>query len=729
MQEPATAFPRLRFGEFEVDLRIAELRRHGEKIKLQQRPFQILAALLERPGEVVTRESIQLKLWPTDTFVDFEHSINTAVNKLREALGDDAETPRFIETLPRYGYRFIAPVERIEAQSSRSRAGLRLVLPHQEMSPEKPPQKRWIVGVIGGALAVLVAAPAVILYFHPFPWHRAAVASSSAWVQITQFADGATQPVFSPDGRMIAFIRGPETFVTPGQIYVKVLPDGNPVRLTHDDELKMAPAFSPDGSRIAYTVTEKKFEWNTWVVPVLGGGEPQEILPNAAALTWTDKQHILFSRIKGSSTYMSLATAQENRTGERDVYLPEGWGMAHRSWLSPDGKLVLISEMNLKGWAPCRVLPFDGSTSGETAGPKGARCTYAGWSPDGKTMYFSADAGDGFHIWRQRFPKGAPEQLTFGLTEEEGIAVSPDGQSLVTSAGFKESTVWVHDARGDRQVSGEGSAMVPGWLWSRTVFSPDGKKLFYLTHRQGNPVSRADELWMADLDSGRSEAVLPGVSVNDFDIAPDGKRVAFTVLDGKGNPHLSVAPLDHHSPPKQVTSFIADRPSFSLAGDLYFRMREDGRNMVYDVGPDEAAPRKMSPEPVGDWGFDSISPRGDMWVASSSFVHVAPGAPPTRNCGICSGQWGPGGKFLYIRFRDIGYIAGGKTIAIALPAGKELPDIPPTGFNSPEDVKGVNVAAEIDMKDKTTFAPGPDPSIYAYVKVIVQRNLFRIPLR
>ena len=114
MPQPATTNVRFRVGEFEVDLRSGELRRNGDKVKLQERPFQILAALLERPGEMVTREEIQRKLWPNDTFVDFEHSINTAVKKLREALGDDAENPRFIVTLPRRGYRLIAPVQPVE---------------------------------------------------------------------------------------------------------------------------------------------------------------------------------------------------------------------------------------------------------------------------------------------------------------------------------------------------------------------------------------------------------------------------------------------------------------------------------------------------------------------------------------------------------------------------------------------------------------------------------------
>jgi hypothetical protein len=98
-------------------------------------------------------------------------------------------------------------------------------------------------------------------------------------------------------------------------------------------------------------------------------------------------------------------------------------------------------------------------------------------------MYFSADAGDGNHIWRQRFPDGGPEQMTFGSTEEVGVAVSPDGQTLITSAGIRESTVWLHDPRGDRQISGEGFASMPGVGYGggddvRSVFSPDGKRLF-----------------------------------------------------------------------------------------------------------------------------------------------------------------------------------------------------------------------------------------------------------
>src|SRR6202163_241391 len=100
----------IRFGVFEVDQRAGELRRNGARVKLQEQPFQILALLLERPGEVVTREELQSRLWPADTFVDFDHSLNAAVRRLRDALGDSAENPRFVETVARRGYRFLAPV-------------------------------------------------------------------------------------------------------------------------------------------------------------------------------------------------------------------------------------------------------------------------------------------------------------------------------------------------------------------------------------------------------------------------------------------------------------------------------------------------------------------------------------------------------------------------------------------------------------------------------------------
>src|ERR1700746_3909190 len=121
MEVPATAPQRLRFGDFELDLTTCELRSNRRKFDLQGQPFQILVALLEHPGQLITREELKKTLWPSDTFVNFDHSLNRAVNRLREALEDSAERPRFIETLPRRGYRFVAPVEGMAGSLSKGR--------------------------------------------------------------------------------------------------------------------------------------------------------------------------------------------------------------------------------------------------------------------------------------------------------------------------------------------------------------------------------------------------------------------------------------------------------------------------------------------------------------------------------------------------------------------------------------------------------------------------------
>src|SRR4026207_903078 len=145
--EPAVPSPRLfRFETFEVDFRAGELRKAGVRLKLPGQPFQVLAILLESPGEVVTREELQKRLWP-DTFVDVDHNLNTAINKIREVLGDSAENPRFVETLARRGYRFIAPLQ-IGSESQKAPS----VAQNPTKSPLRSKGKAWIV--IGGTAAL-----------------------------------------------------------------------------------------------------------------------------------------------------------------------------------------------------------------------------------------------------------------------------------------------------------------------------------------------------------------------------------------------------------------------------------------------------------------------------------------------------------------------------------------------------------------------------------------------
>ena len=178
----------VRFGVFEMDLAAGELRKSGSKIRLQEQPFQLLAYLVHRPGEVVTREDLREKLWPSDTFVDFDHSLNTAVNKVRDALGDSASSPRFVETLARRGYRFIAPVEHVESHSAAAALGpLRPAAswstPESSLDPELevPVPHRGLIRTLFALIQVMYLVFYVIALFHLQEVHRIADSFLPGW--------------------------------------------------------------------------------------------------------------------------------------------------------------------------------------------------------------------------------------------------------------------------------------------------------------------------------------------------------------------------------------------------------------------------------------------------------------------------------------------------------------------------------------------------------------------
>jgi Tol biopolymer transport system component/predicted Ser/Thr protein kinase len=587
--------------------------------------------------------------------------------------------------------------------------------------------KRRISKTVYAALAailVLAAAAAAFLYYHR---SARAPAPSSEWQQLTFFTDSAVYPALSPDGRMLAFIRGNDSFVGPGQIYVKFLPDGQPVQLTHDSTEKLSPAFSPDGTNIAYSTFDP---WSVWELPVLGG-DPHILLPNASSLTWIEGgKRLLFSEIK-EGLHMVLVTTDEGRGQTRDVFSPPSErGMAHHSYLSPDGKWVLIVEMGSRGdILPCRVVPFQGNAGVRVVGPPDSSCLAGAWSPDGKWVYLTANKSGQFHIWRQRFPDGNPEQLTFGPTTQEGIAMAADGKSLITAVGSQDSTVWLHDNQGDHQISSEGNAVAPS-------LSSDGKSLFYL---MANGQTPGYELRVRDLTGEKTESLLPGYFIEadyfirGYSVSHDGKEVAFVRSDQSGHPSIWVAPTNRRSSPVRISSqsAIEDSPFFLPDGDLVFRAIEGGSNFLYRMKADGTGRRKISNQPVFDAFAFSASPDGRWFLAASpgpdqehtvqATAFAVDGSTSVPVClGYCRLIWESTGKFVYLYFPSLHQ---GNYPLPVLP-GTGLPKLPPAGISRAEDLTNAKAGAPIAQ----TIDSALSPSVYAYTRQTIRRNLYRIPL-
>jgi eukaryotic-like serine/threonine-protein kinase len=594
-----------------------------------------------------------------------------------------------------------------------------------ERSPSR--SRAWLP--VAGAIVVALGATGAWL------WSRSRQPAETArreYIQLTNFADSAVSPALSPDGRMLTFIRGDNTFGGPGQIYVKLLPDGEPVRLTNDRLDKMSPKFSPDGTRIGYQAFDSTAfgSMDTWIVPVLGG-QPQRLLTNAAGPSWISdagaQPRVLFSEMTGRGAQLSVVSSTESRTDQRTVYLPPPPdGMAHRSSSSPDRKWVIVAEMDGRSWLPCRLVPMDGSSPGKPVGPAPAQCTDAAWSPDGQWMYFTAYTSNGVHTWRQRFPDGAPEQVTFGVATEEGIHFAPDGRSFVTSIGTSQSTMWVHDASGDRQITSEGYGFSPS-------ISPDGKKLYYLVRSGGLRNFISGALWVADLDTGQRQRVLPDFLMQQFSLSNDGQRVVFCAVDDTGRTPVWLAPLTGRTPPRRIATLDAGMASFGASGEIVFFDNKEG--ISYRIKENGSDLQKMTPT-AGLLPPFSVSPDG-RWAAvqdpnawGALMVYPAGGDPPTKLCEGCTRpqgtepippflSWTRDGKFAYLKF-------GESTYAIPLKPGQMLPPAPPGGFPSKESVAalpGARLLAELDVY------PGPNPSLYAFTKIATQRNIYRVPVQ
>jgi len=521
MANPSSERPRIvRFGTFEADLGSRELRKGGVRIKVHGQPFEVLAMLLDRPGEVVPREELRQRLWSTDTFVDFDAGLNTAINRLREALGDSAETPRFIETVPRRGYRFIAPVEGLEPPLAKAGSSGSTDL---REGPAKPDGSRlgrrfrWrylvmVAGVVSVTMAVV--------------WFVRAVQGPAEQVPhiLVTIPGSVCAPSFSPDGARVAFVRcEPDTDV---DIYVKSIPDGSLLKLTSAPGKYRCPRFSPDGRYLGF-VKFGENEPGVYIMPAFGGsvGKLLSLHPWDGWFDWSpDGKSIVYTdsdnpNDRGVLHRVDLETMQDSTipTGELAApnprYSPDGRWIAFGDGFdqiavvpSTGGKPRVLTEGNLDGWivgfawtADSKEIVYSSGRSGDSGfwrrsigGGRphlvlsGNAPNYVGMpsiSPKVDRLVYLNVTEEAEAIFRLDLPTptnphpGPPRKLIASMEREQLGQISPDGKKIVfqsTRSGAFE--IWTAESDGSNQLQ---LTHVGGGLTGTPRWSPDGEWISY----------------------------------------------------------------------------------------------------------------------------------------------------------------------------------------------------------------------------------------------------------
>ena len=423
MHEKGNVPPLIRFGPFTLDGRSGELCNGPTRLKVPDQSIAVLQALLERPGELVTREALRERLWGPDTFVDFEAGLNAAVRRLREALNDSADTPRYIETLPRRGYRFIAPVDGASTAAPPAPAAL--------VGAEAPAPARDEIARAGLRLRHVVLATLALAVIGAALWvglrrNDAAPAAARA-VPITSFPGLELDPALSPTGTFVAFAWEGESGDN-FDIYVRSI-DGRSQnhRLTTDAAADHAPTWSPDGQRIAFVrVLEGKRE--IVVLPALGGHEQRlfEAGPEGGAgwsaraygLSWTpDGKHLVFGDRSGSGPTSAIYLYSFADGRRRQLTRPPtNLGDVHPV-VSPDGRYLAFVRLNPQAMDGSGSVFVHKLEQLQVAGEPveltfGAPTVYAfDWWRDSRSIIY-----DGGHtkpgLWRVAVAGGAPEPVT-----------------------------------------------------------------------------------------------------------------------------------------------------------------------------------------------------------------------------------------------------------------------------------------------------------------------------
>lgn len=516
---PDLRFPAVvRFDVFEIDSQAGELRKEGRRVKVQEQPFRVLSVLVRRAGQVVTREELRERLWPADTFVDFDHGLNSAVARLREALGDSADHPLFVETIAKRGYRFIGSLQTTaqpEAPSSEESKEK-----NDRIASPKPQRLRLIVSL---GLALVCASVAAVLY----PKTVAPVQAKIEVVPLMALHGFQATPAFSPDGTLVAFRQSDGTSKT--GIYTAAVGGEKTVQLTNDPG-DCCPTWSPDGRQIAFSRYSDHAQ-AILTVPALGGMEHRLYRGSdsmGGGLSWSpDGNYVAFvastsgDRTRSSVLFLSLADYST-----RDVTSPPPGYLDRSPMFSPDGRRLAFIRSTIAGVSnDIYVMPTGGGNPKRLTFDNRPIMGSPTWTADSREIVFSSDRGVATGLWRVSATGCTPSPVAGPVGEAKWPSIPTNGKNaLVYEQGAFKSNIWrlnLRDATHHEKpplpiVSEKGDKMRP-------EFSPDGKQVAFESNRLG-----FWDLWTCNLEKGDCDQItsLHGTAGR-ARWSPNGRYIAF----------------------------------------------------------------------------------------------------------------------------------------------------------------------------------------------------------